>query len=442
MNPKKISILVLALFVVGSCFSQSFNNARLDSLLSTLDENSKFMGSISVSDGDKILYSGAIGYSDVGNGIKATTDTKYRIGSISKVFTAVLAFKAVEQGKLDLDQTIDAYFPSVQNSEKITVRHLLSHRSGIFNLTNDPSYLAWSFEAKTKEEMIEKVAATESVFEPDSKAEYSNSNYVLLTFILEDVLKKSYGQLAKNFITRPLGLKNTYLGSEIDISNNESYSYKSSKEWVKQPETDMSIPLGAGGIVSTPQDLNKFLQGIFDKKIISKENLQKMITIKDGFGMGIFQFPYYGKELYGHTGGIDGFSSVAVYLPADNVSIAITSNGSNYDNNDILLGALSAYYDKPYKIPAFGTVSLTSEDLDKYLGVYSSLQLPLKITITKNEDMTALMGQATGQGAFQLEATDTHIFAFNQAGIVLEFVPSQKQMTLKQGGGTFAFTKE
>ena len=442
MKSNRIFSLAVAILVVGSCFSQSFNSARIDSLLSTLDENNKFMGSIAVSEADKMLYTGAIGFSDVENSIKATTDTKYRVGSISKVFTAVLTFKAVEQGKLDLDQTINSYFPSVQNSNKITAGHLLSHRSGIFNITNDPSYLSWSFDSKTREEMIQKVSATESVFEPGSKAEYSNSNYVLLTFILEDVFKKSYAKLITKFVTKPLGLKNTYLGSTIDIGNKESHSYKYSKKWLKQSETDMSIPLGAGGIVSTPQDLTMFFQGVFDKKVISKENLQKMITIKDGFGMGIFQLPYFGKELYGHTGGIDGFSSVTVHLPADKVSVAITSNGSNYDNNDILLGALSAYYDKPYKIPAFRTVSLTSKDLDKYLGVYASPQLPLKITITKNDDNTALVGQATGQGAFQLEATDTHIFAFNQAGIVLEFVPTKEQMTLKQGGGIFVFTKE
>jgi D-alanyl-D-alanine carboxypeptidase len=101
---------------------------------------------------------------------------------------------------------------------------------------------------------------------------------------------------------------------------------------------------------------------------------------------------------------------------------------------------LSAIYNKPYEIPEFKNINLTSEELDRYSGVYSSAQIPLKITVTKSN--LSLIAQATGQSAFPLEATGKDIFRFEQAGIVMEFNPTEKKMILKQGGGQFLFTKE
>jgi len=101
---------------------------------------------------------------------------------------------------------------------------------------------------------------------------------------------------------------------------------------------------------------------------------------------------------------------------------------------------LSAVYDKPYDIPLFSTIELQSEDLDQYLGIYSSAQLPMKITVTKNNNK--LIAQATGQSSFPLEATEKDKFIFQLAGIVLEFNPSEKTMMLKQGGGQFLFTRD
>ncbi len=434
-----LSIVITSLSV--ATYAQDFNKGRMDSLMSILDAGDRFMGSIAVASAGKIIYANAIGFSDIEAEKESSISTKYRIGSITKMFTSALVLKAVEDKKLNLNQTIDDYFPSIQNADKIKIIDLLYHRSGIYNFTNDPDYLNWNSEPRTEEEIIETIAKTKSVFEPGSKAEYSNSNYVLLTFILERAYNDDYSKILKK-ILKPIGLKSTYIGTRIDISNGESYSYKFLKKWIKESETDMSIPLGAGSIVSTPTELTTFAEALFSGKIINESSLLKMISMNDGFGMGIFRFPYYNKELYGHTGGIDGFSSFLVYLPADKLSVAITSNGSNYSNNDFLIGALSCYYNKPYELPSFDAISVVPEDLDKYLGVYSSTQLPLKITITKNTDSTGLMAQATGQPSFHLEATDSDVFSFNQAGIVLEFEPSKNQMTLKQAGATFLYSKD
>ncbi|PKO99808.1 MAG: peptidase [Bacteroidetes bacterium HGW-Bacteroidetes-8] len=431
--------LIIGLFS-QSAFSQEFDKAKLDKYFDVLETNNKFMGSVAVSKNGEIIYIRSAGFSEVGNGIKANENSKYRIGSISKTFTATLILKGMEKRKIDLNQTIDKYFPGIKNSDKITISHLLYHRSGIHNFTNDKDYLTWNTNPKTEKEMVDVITKGGSDFEPNSKADYSNSNYVLLTFILEKSFKKPYAVLLEEYITKPLGLKNTYLGGKVKSSDNECYSYRFLENWILMPETDISIPLGAGGVVSTPVDLIKFSDALFSGEIITKESLDKMKSLKDNFGIGLFPIPFYNKTGYGHTGGIDGFASIFSNFPEDRISFAFTSNGMNYTNNLISLAVLNAVYGRPYEIPEFKTVNITSQELDIYLGVYSSSQIPLKLTITKNDK--TLMAQATGQPAFPLEATEKDKFKFDQAGVVIEFNPIEKTMVLKQGGGQFAFVKE
>lgn len=434
---------ILTAFLIGifvqQGFSQDFDKAKLDSYFNALETNDKFMGSISVFKDDKIIYNKSLGFIDLENKVRANEESKYRIGSISKTFTTVLILKAVEAKKLDLNQTIGKWFPTIKFSDKITIKNLLNHRSGIHNFTDDKDYLTWYTHPKTEKEMVEIIAKCGSDFEPNTKSSYSNSNFVLLTYILEKTFKSSYSKILTKYITQPIGLTNTYFGGHINTSNNESKSYKYINNWKQEPETDMSVPLGAGGIVSTANDLVKFSNALFTGKLLRSENLEFMKSTIDRYGNGLFQIPFYDKISYGHTGGIDGFSSIFTNFD-NNVSYALVSNGTNFNNNDISIAVLSAVYNKPYDIPDFKSYNLTSDDLDKYLGIYSSTQFPLKITITKDD--ATLIAQATGQPSFPLKATNKDIFKFDQAGLVLEFNPTDKTMILKQGGGQYTLNKE
>ena len=421
-------------------FAQDFEKEKLDSYFDTIAANDKFMGSVAVSQNGKIIYTKSIGYSDVENEVKADKNTKYRIGSISKTFTSVLVLKAVEEKKLDLDKTIEGYFPTVKNAEKITIRNLLNHRSGIFNFTSDTTYLKYNTQAKTEKEMIEIIAEFDSNFEPDSTSEYSNSNFVLLTFILERTYKKSYSELITKYITKPIGLKNTFVGSKINSKNNEAQSYRRFENWKIETETDMSVPLGAGAIVSTPTDLVKFSDALFNGKILTPESLELMKKINGDFGMGLFEIPFDDKIGYGHTGGVDNFSSIFTHFSDGNISYALISNGTNMNNNNISIAVMNAVFKKPFDIPNFEVYQLTSEELDQYTGIYSSPEAPIEITIAK--DVNILTIQVTGQPAFPLEATEKDIFKFDQLGVVLEFDLTKNEMILKQGGGEFRFTKE
>lgn len=439
MTKKIILISFLGLLNLTG-FSQTFDKEKLDNYFQALEKSEKFMGSVAISENGKIIYTNSIGFSDIDTKTKPKENTKYRIGSISKTFTSVLIFKAIEQKKISLETTLDKYYSTIKNANKISISNLLNHRSGIHNFTNDEEYLKWNTQKKTEKEMLQIIEKGGSDFEPDSKAEYSNSNFVLLSYILQKAYKKPYSELLTEKITKPIGLKNTFFGDKITLQNNESNSHKFLTKWEKETETDMTIPMGAGAIVSTPSDLTKFAEALFNGKIITPKSVELMKTLKENYGMGLFQMPFGDKKSFGHTGGIDGFSSVFGYFPNEKVSFALTSNGSNYNNNNISIVLLSAIFNKPYEIPSFKNYELTTKDLDKYLGIYSSKDIPLKITVTKNDKV--LMAQATGQSAFGLEATEKDKFKFDQAGVILEFNPTDKKMILKQGGGTFAFTKE
>jgi len=432
------SLLFLSISTVG--FSQNFDKVKLDNYFKALEKNNKFMGSVAVSKNGKLIYSKSIGYVDLENKIKATEKTKYRIGSITKSFTAILILKAIENKKLDINETIDKWFPTITNSKKITIKQLLTHRSGIHNFTNNVDYLQWNTQSKTEKEMIEIIKKGGSDFQPSTRAAYSNSNFVLLTFILERIFNTSYSELVQTYIVKPIRLTNTYVFGKINTANNESKSYNYLGFWKEESETNFTVPLGAGAITSTPTDLIKFANALFNGQLLSPESLKIMKTIKEGYGSGLFQVPFYSSIGFGHTGGIDGFRSVYSYFEDEKISYALTSNGTNMNNNDISIAVLSAVFNKPYQIPVYTKYALTSEELDKYLGVYATKQMPLKITVTKNKN--TLIIQVTGQQAFVVQATEKDKFTLDQVGAKFKFNPAEETMILFQFGGQIKFIKE
>lgn len=433
--------LIFCFVIISSLASaQIFDKARLDKYFETLELEDKFMGNVAISKDGQLLYTKQLGFRDVEAGTKPDIATKYRIGSISKTFTTVLIFQAIEEKKLKLTDYLSIYLPGVPNAAKITIEMLLRHRSGIHNYTDAADFLQWNTLPKSEQALTDLIIKGGSDFEPNSKAEYSNSNFVLLSFVLQKVYKKSYSNLLNERIVAPLHLTNTRYGGKINPSDNESYSYTFSGNWIKETETDMSLPVGAGAIISSAVDLNTFASALFSGKLISEKSLEQMKTIQDGFGMGLFQMPFHDKKGFGHNGGIDGFRSALSYFPDDKVGIAILSNGSNYENNAIAIAMLSAVYNKPYDIPDFRVFPVSSDELDLYAGEYSSMEIPLKINVTRSGN--TLTAQATGQSAFELQATAKGQFAFTQAGIVMEFNPDSKTMILKQGGKVFNFSKQ
>jgi CubicO group peptidase (beta-lactamase class C family) len=413
---------------------------KTDSLVELLSKHNKFMGTIAFMENGKLAYSNAAGFADFENKIKASNKTTYRIGSVSKTFTTAMIFQLVEEKKISLDEKLSAYFPQIVNSEKISIKELLLHRSGLWSITDDSLYLQWCTQPKSRDELLGMINSHPVLFSPGEKSEYSNSNFLLLGYIIEDITKKSYAINLQERIVNKAGLTSTYYGKPADIQNNESYSYLYTGEgWKKDIETDMSIPGGAGAIVSTSEDLVKFAHALFSGQLISKESLDEMLSTEGTYAKGIFPMPFYELKGFGHTGGIDGFRSVLIYFPEKEMALAITSNGLNYNQNELLIGILSIQTGREYKLPDFSTVKVDIKKLQSYEGTYSSEGFPIKLTVKLEGEI--LTAQGTGQSAFPLEAVSETEFRYDAAGIKISF-PEDGKLNIKQGGLDLLMSRE
>lgn len=435
---KQLSILFLFLSV--ATFAQEIRFARIDSLLNYLNENDKFMGSLCIRQGDEVVFKQAYGYAEATKGIRANGGTKYKIGSITKTFTATMIMQLVEEKKILLTTKLSRFFPKIENADKITIEHLLYQRTGIKDYANADATLTDVLgKPNIKELITKKIEKYPSLFEPDSKFEYSNSNYFILGEIIEKITKKSYAENLEKRIASQLNSKNTYYTTQkTDVTKRESYSYTFNGEnWEQVDEWNNDIAFSSGGIISTPEDLTKFIRMLFKGSFVSPASLELMKTLKDTYGMALIRFPFGERKFYGHNGKIEGFESSMGYYEKDDMSISLIVNGENYSQNDIMIGILSIYYKLPYPFPNFE--KLDAELIKKYTGNFASKEIPLKITVFEKDGN--LLAQASGQPSFPLTFAKDDVFVFAQAGIEIEF-KSTTTFVLKQGGAKFNFTKE
>ena len=431
---------IFSIFFLLNLFSQDFDKDKMDQLFQLIEDKEQGMGSLSIYQDGAEVYSNTIGILDLNSKKKSNQETAYRVGSITKSFTATIIMKLVEAKKIKLTSPLSRWFPKIKNSSRITVEHMLRHRSGIFNFTNTDEYANMLTNTLSRDEVVKVITEFGVSFEPDEDADYSNSNYVLLSIIAEKVTKKSFENLIQEMIAQPLGLTHTYYGGKINAAKNEANSFAKIKNWVPETETNMSIPIGAGALVSTPSDLNTFWTAFHKDELVSASTKEKMMEIKDGFGIGLFQIPFHTKMAYGHNGGIDGFQSMSYHLPEENMSISYTANAVVYPVNDLMIDVLSIYYGIDKELPSFlPVIKLSETALDQYLGLYKSDAFPLDITISKEKG--TLMAQATGQGAFPLDAVDVHKFKFDPAGIQLDFEPAEGKLFMEQRGQKATFQR-
>lgn len=434
-------LLLLVLLLGLTLNAQGFRPSKLDSLLKYVERSQEGMGSLSIFRNGIEVYQYSIGFADLDKNITNASRTRYRIASITKTYTATIIMQLIDEGKLSLDTKLSTFYQGFENGDLITIEQMLQHRSGIINFTNTSGYRRYKGNPISRKKLIHEIIELGCDFEPNEKSNYSNSNYVLLGFIIEKIEGKSFNKVLQERIIKKLKLKDTYLGSKIGKRKNEAFSYTELKHWKAVKETDMSFPLAAGAMVATPSDINRFYSALFNGELISAASLKKMKTTNGAYGIGLWEMPFYKKEGFGHTGSIDGFQSYALYLPIDRLSIAYTSNGVGMPVEDLMIGVLSIFYNKEYKFPDFKKIiKVTSESLDQYMGVYSSPSFLLKITISAKG--AHLYGQATGESLFPLEHIHSHIFKSDQAGFIMEFIPNEKKMIFKHGLTRFELIKE
>lgn len=445
MKLKRLFAFVLTLNVSASGYSQTPDTTKLGRFFDRLAEKNKAMGNLVIAGNDRVFYTRSIGYGQINGTEKKplTAASRFRIGSITKMFTAAMIFQLVEEGTLKLTDTLEKFFPLIPNADKITIAHILAHRSGIHDSILDRKLRRSPVtDAITKEEMLALIVKGTPDFEPDSKHLYSNSGYLVLGLILEKVTGKPYAEYLSERITSKIGLRDTYLATgTIDVNKNEALTYMNiGSGWQPVPETHPSLLFSAGAIVSTPDNLVTFIRALFDGKIVSQKSLDQMKTIRDGEGMGMEPFNFSGKTFYGHTGGGDNYGAWLAYLPEEKLAIAYTANAKVYPVVNIMNGIIDIYFNKPFTIPAFASITVSPEVLDKYVGVYSTPDAPVKLTITR--EGTTLFFQPPGaQSPTPLEATAQDKFQIEGLAVI-EFDTAKNQMTVKRRNGERVFIKE
>lgn len=440
MKLKLLSAALPVLVLVTTGYAQTLDKAKLDLLFDRVLEKNKGMGSLTLARNGAVLYSRSFGYSQISGTEKkpSTARTKYRIGSITKTFTAVMIFQLVEEGKLKLTDTLDSFFPQVPNAARITIGQILAHRSGIHTPEADGS---WGKQPRTKDEVVARIAQGRPDFEPDTGHRYSNAGYNLLGYIVETAGGKPYQEALRERITSKVGLTDTYAGVGTgDPGRNEALSYRYLGGWKEAAELDFSVTGGAGSILSTPLDMTKFIQALFDLKLVSGDSLKQMTTIRDGEGMGLEPFSFAGKTLYGHTGGSGSAGAWLAYSPEDKLALAYTTNAKIYEVRNIVGGVLDIYWNRPFEIPAFEAFQVSPEVLDRYVGVYTIPGTPARMTVSRDGGTLYIRAGAEASGV-PLEATAEDKFKIDP-GIVFEFDAAKGQLTIKRPNGDRVFTKE
>jgi len=432
----------------------SFNTEKMDQYFELLDTHQKAMLSVSINEQGKHFYSRQIGLESQDLGlfsdtiIKSNAETKYYIGSITKVFTATLVFDLIEKNKLTLATKLSTFFPDVANAQAITIEHMLSHRSGIFNYTNDSRYWAYMKDKQTQKQMANRIADYTSAFEPGSKYEYSNSNYLLLGYIIEKITGETYQQNLQKQIIGKLALKNTLLDSETNKKENQASSFNYSyARWNENENAHPSVALSAGAMLSTTKDLTIFIRALFNGELISKSSLAIMKGDNDDIPKGLFNWLDRGITYYGHGGYYNHFKSTLAYNPADDVAIALSSNALKIPLKEIVGVVLDIHGNFDAELPIYLTtpIELEPSELEKYTGVFSSKDLHIDITYLVK--FGKLYTQGTDQDALKMVSLSKQTFEFSPAGIINKFdinadgTTDYDNFTLIQGGGTYYYTR-
>lgn len=364
----KTSVLFLffiQLSLINSTFSQS-KTEKIDNLMRTYVKYNQFNGSILVADKGKIIYKKGFGLANKEWNIPNQPDTKHRLGSITKQFTAMLIMQLVEKGKLQLHTPIATYLPNYPKkvAEKVTIHHLLEHSAGIPNFVSFRKFYSENSRNHFKPEQFVKVFADSTLqFKPGEKFKYSNSGYFLLGYIIEKVSGKTYEQMLHDNIFKPLKMNSTGYDSHHKILSKRASGYeKSGFKYINANYLDMSIPYSAGAMYSTVEDLFLWEKALSENKLVSKRTSELIFKPhistgkRDyGYGWGIGYEHIEGKKdsvnVIEHGGAIDGFHTFITRIPENEQFIVLLNNTGKTYLPEINKAIRQILYNANYKMP-------------------------------------------------------------------------------------------
>ena len=390
---------------------------KVDELMTGHVTTNDFSGTILLAKDGRPLVARGYGHANREWQIPNALDTKFRIGSLTKQFTAMLVMQLREQGKIRLEDSVCAFVaPCPDTWKPVTIHHLLTHTSGIPSYTGLPTFREITTVSKTTDQMIALFRDLPLQWTPGEKYAYNNSGYFLLGVVIEKITGKKYDAALDDMILKPLGLADTGYDWPGPIVARRASGYMGRGSAVRNAEyLDMQQPYAAGALYSTAADLLKWDQALYTDRLIPAAAKEVMWTpFKDGYAYGWMIVPpspaTFGHRRIAHSGGINGFSSMLIRVPDLRVTAIVLSNNMAANAGAVARDLLALYFGQPYTVPApRAVVTVGPSVLDAYPGRY---QLAPNVVIAVTKEGDRLMAQATGQGKFELfPESETKFFA-------------------------------
>lgn len=418
---KQTIFIILIGFLSHNSYGQDLKELeiKIDSYIKPYLEMNAWSGLINIYQNGIPIFQKGYGYSDKEWDIKNSSETKFRIASISKVFTEVAILNLVETGKISLDDPLSQFIPDYPRGHQISIRHLLNHRSGIPHLNSFPNYNELNKLAYDLDEVIELFKQKPLDFEPGDRYNYSNSGYVLLAYIIEKVSGISYESYLKQHIFNKIDLQNTGVDSEAKILKNRArgYMFDETGELINAEFVNMSIKIGGGSLYSTAEDLNKFIQSLINEELLSSTLLEL-----PNFGS------IEGEEVFTANGRVQGFCHQITHRVKENFTIIIL--GNHYSNLALPISQdiYKIYTGNEYKTPLNylqQKIDVEKEELIKYEGTYDFGFGPVgKVKVIDNN----LGYLAPGRKTYDiLIPIDENKFFYIQSWVLLEFKKLDKE---------------
>ncbi len=398
-----------------------------------------FMGTVLVArDGSTILDKG-YGSADLEWKIPNAPDTRFRLGSITKQFTAAGILLLEERGKLKVEDPISKYLPDSPAAWKnITFFHLLTHTSGIPSFTSFPDYEELQGRPVTPEQLVARFRDKPLDFQPGEKWSYSNSSYALLGYLLEKISGQKYCDFLQQNIFTPLAMHDTGCDRNSTILPRRASGYTPGPHGLENATyIDMTVPFSAGELYSTTGDLLRWQQGLFGGKVVSPASLKKMTTpFKENYGFGLQIQTIQGHERISHGGGINGFNTFEAWYPQEKLSIVVLSNVNGNAPDEISSRIAAVVHGEPVVLPSERKeIAVPISTLQRYVGVY---QIAPKFALTIALQGDHLVTQGTGQSPVPIFASSPTRFFARAVDAEIEFFagPSGKidHLVLYQGG--------
>ena len=433
------SALALTLNPLASRPAAAQDAARMDQVIRASSDADAFSGAVLVARDGRILLDQGYGLANREWNIPNDGDVKFRLGSLSKQFTAVAVMLLNQQGKLDLDAPIKTWLPDAPAAwDAITPRHLLSHTAGVPNFTAFSDFEAQKTRPATMSQLIARFRDRPLDFAPGSRFAYSNSGYVLLSAIIEAASGQTYADFVAANLFHPMGMSDSGYDRHDVILPRRASGYAPGADGVVNADyVDMSIPTGAGALYSTTHDLLKWEQGLFGGRVLNAQSMTALTTpARNGYAMGLMVSEADGKRLVWHNGAIEGFNTYMAYDPGDRTAVIVLGNLNGEAPGKLGAALVTLARGGTVTLPSERrAVALSPEVLNAYEGVYN-LAPTFALTISVVDGK--LMAQATGQPAFALTAEAQDAFYLTAVDAQITFTRNAdgavEGLVLHQGG--------